>query len=57
MSSASAGTPAVDCRVVAASRADLKALSDAGGFRADLYYRLVVSIDLPPLRARATSRC
>ncbi len=43
----------VDCRVVAASKADLKACSDAGQFRADLYYRLnVVSIDLPPLRAR-----
>lgn len=44
---------AVDCRVVAASKADLKALADAGRFRADLYYRLnVVSIDLPPLRQR-----
>ena len=44
---------AVDCRVVAASKADLKALADAGQFRADLYYRLnVVSIDLPPLRQR-----
>jgi two-component system, NtrC family, C4-dicarboxylate transport response regulator DctD len=43
----------VDCRLVAASKADLKALSDAGQFRADLYYRLnVVSIDLPPLRQR-----
>ncbi|MDE2586562.1 MAG: sigma-54-dependent Fis family transcriptional regulator, partial [Betaproteobacteria bacterium] len=44
---------AVDCRVVAASKADLKALADAGRFRPDLYYRLnVVSIDLPPLRQR-----
>jgi two-component system C4-dicarboxylate transport response regulator DctD len=43
----------VDCRLVAASKADLKALSDVGQFRADLYYRLnVVSIDLPPLRQR-----
>lgn len=43
----------VDCRVVAASKADLKALSDTGEFRADLYYRLnVVSLDLPPLRRR-----
>ncbi|PKO86964.1 MAG: sigma-54-dependent Fis family transcriptional regulator [Betaproteobacteria bacterium HGW-Betaproteobacteria-12] len=43
----------LDCRVVAASKADLKALAATGQFRADLYYRLnVVSIDLPPLRQR-----
>ncbi len=43
----------LDCRLVAASKADLKAEADAGRFRADLYYRLnVVSIDLPPLRQR-----
>ncbi len=43
----------VDCRLVAASKADLKALAEAGQFRADIYYRLnVVSIDLPPLRQR-----
>lgn len=43
----------VDCRLVAASKSDLKLESDAGRFRADLYYRLnVVSIDLPPLRQR-----
>ena len=43
----------VDCRIVAASKADLKNLSDHGQFRADLYYRLnVVSLDLPPLRRR-----
>lgn len=43
----------VDCRVVAASKADLKAESTTGHFRADLYYRLnVVAIDLPPLRQR-----
>jgi len=43
----------IDCRFVAAAKADLKALSDAGLFRADLYYRLhVASIELPPLRQR-----
>ena len=43
----------VDCRLVAASKLDLKSASDAGQFRADLYYRLnVVSIELPPLRQR-----
>jgi two-component system C4-dicarboxylate transport response regulator DctD len=43
----------LDCRVVAASKADLKTLAETGLFRADLYYRLnVVSIDLPPLRQR-----
>ena len=44
----------VDCRVVCASKADLAALSAAGAFRADLYYRIAtVSVDLPPLRAHA----
>ncbi|WP_097459765.1 sigma-54-dependent transcriptional regulator [Mangrovitalea sediminis] len=49
------GNQAIDisCRVIAASKADLKAESEAARFRADLYYRLnVVTLDLPPLRAR-----
>jgi transcriptional regulator of acetoin/glycerol metabolism len=32
----------VDCRVVAATKEDLKASADQGKFRADLYYRLNV---------------
>ncbi|MCK0163574.1 sigma-54 dependent transcriptional regulator [Marinobacter sp. S6332] len=43
----------VDVRIIAATKADLKALSDEGSFRADLYYRLnVVKVDIPPLRER-----
>ncbi|WP_284615136.1 sigma-54-dependent transcriptional regulator [Aquabacterium humicola] len=43
----------IDCRVVAASKDDLKALSDQQKFRADLYYRIGVAfIELPPLRER-----
>ncbi|MEJ8823588.1 sigma-54 dependent transcriptional regulator [Variovorax humicola] len=42
-----------DCRVVAASKDDLKELSDKQKFRADLYYRIGVAfIELPPLRER-----
>ncbi len=44
---------AVDCRVIAASKADLLKLSAEGRFREDLYYRIgVVSIDLPRLADR-----
>ena len=43
----------VNCRIVAATKTDLKHLSEQGRFRADLYYRLnVVAIELPPLRQR-----
>lgn len=45
---------AVDCRVLAAAKVDLKTLADEGRFRADLYYRLnVAAIEIPPLRQRS----
>jgi DNA-binding NtrC family response regulator len=42
-----------DVRIIAASNADLKKMSDDGLFRKDLYYRLnVFSIEVPPLKER-----
>ncbi len=44
---------ALDIRIIASTKEDLKLMSDRGLFRHDLYYRLnVVSVDIPPLRNR-----
>ncbi|MEL0636529.1 MULTISPECIES: sigma-54-dependent transcriptional regulator [Marinomonas] len=43
----------LDLRILAATKVDLKQLSESGAFREDLYYRLnVVRVDIPPLRDR-----
>ncbi len=43
----------VDVRIVCATHQDLNALSKAGKFREDLYYRLAeIVVNIPPLRAR-----
>lgn len=43
----------LNVRIIAASNKDLKAESEEGAFRLDLYFRLsVIRIDIPPLRDR-----
>ena len=43
----------LDIRILAATKSDLKELSEQGKFRDDLYYRLnVIELNLPPLRDR-----
>lgn len=48
-----AQTVPVDVRIIAATHKDLKALTESGEFRSDLFYRLnVLCLELSPLRGR-----
>lgn len=43
----------MNARIIAASNRDLRAESETGNFRLDLYFRLsVIQVDIPPLRVR-----
>lgn len=43
----------IDCRIIAATNADLKEDIESGTFRQDLYYRLKgITLTIPPLRER-----
>src|SRR4051794_11608596 len=49
----SAATIRVDCRIIAATNAELSTLMSEKKFREDLFYRLyVITVSLPPLRRR-----
>src|SRR3954463_5513746 len=49
----SVDTVRVDCRIIAATNADLNTLMSEKRFREDLFYRLnVITVSLPPLRRR-----
>ena len=47
------GEIAVDVRILAATKRDLRQMAESGDFRSDLYYRLnVASLAIPPVRER-----